>query len=229
MRYNNAMTIPKENFKVLNITLSKSDVCDIAHCMGGVSNIIGSLDTIKVSRHSNDMSVERDYFILDSLNGKTFRGIMRGDVSDDELVVALSRLPPKFKHFVDEVRSVFDLPEFDIQHQAMRDAQDSFNAKQRKDVADAKARLPKITSNDELPLDKPLLKEVNQSQMGVLDENSKEQLLVTEGVGPCVVVMFINPNNHRVSMAHIASINDLRLLEDMRERVQGDIRRIVLR
>lgn len=216
------MSGAREKPIVINQALSNSEVLDVAYFMGGETSLRGGLHTLSVLRDVNELNPQREYFTIDLLNGKKFRAISRGDIGDDELVVALSRLPSKYQPFADEVRRVFHLPEFDAAHASIREAQDQRKAIQIKTVADAKARLPAIVSNDELPLESMPVKEVCQSAMKVLDENSKEQALVTEGVGPCLVVMFINPRNQRIGMAHIASANDIRLLEDMRERVQGD-------
>ena len=222
MLYNASMALFKENPIVLNISLSEAEVYDVARHLGADTNIVGDHTSLKISRHSDDTAKDRDYFIMDSINGKTFRAIVRGDIGDDELVAALSRLPKRYKPFIDEVRRIFNLPEFDARHQQLREAEDRHNAKQLENVAAMQSKFPKRISNDELSLEPESFVEVRQSLMQVLGDNDKQQFLVTEGVTSCVAVMLINPKNHRIGLAHIASANDIRLLEDMRQQVQGD-------
>lgn len=220
-RYTDTMGKKKHTTEIiLSKPLNHYDAGAIADAMQLLSET-GPLGLI-IQRKPFAAGEQRDYFHLQgprkNFSDREFTTLIRGDISDDDLVAALTKLPRKYAWLKKDIAAGFNLPEPGKEHKKIL-AREKEAARMVQERMQALESVPPLSHQPDLVVSNKNSVTVAQGHHQTLKPKGKRQVLVTHGVAQCVAVIMRNPANGITSLAHLSCWEDLAQLDDMRKEV----------
>ncbi len=175
-------------------------------------------DGFMVGPHAYESNGDKTHFHLIGTSRGYF-AVEHGTASDDELLATFSRLPPRFDKLRNILMDAMQLPPIEDRHRDMAKQEDRIRGEKLQTLANAIRDLPKLASDDAMPVTSQNSRFVSQRGKGILTLCDKEEFIYTPGIGPCIAVIMHNPRTQSVGLSHVARTADLPLLDEMQEQL----------